>query len=240
MKKNGKLQIALASTLASLTLISCGEKSDCEIPTRHVHRYTREITEDITIERYIDNEHLTVGKYNWNDNYIEITKDDEELYKIIGKNGLFVGTDNWDYLYYRMANSHDYLEFYYRYETVVPVTTIDDKGNPHTELKTEVHTGWHEDPNSGNNTGRVRLNHHRFYGYRITYKNGKYRLEKSNQVDDIRDIMDDYPYFNEDCSTIVYEEFYFDKKELPYLSPEDFDVFTGPNLENKDKVKILN
>ena len=64
MKKNGKLQIALASTLASLTLISCGEKSDCEIPTRHVHRYTREITEDITIERYIDNEHLTVGKYN--------------------------------------------------------------------------------------------------------------------------------------------------------------------------------
>ena len=54
----------------------------------------------------LENEFNTTNK-----DYIEITKDDEKLYKTI--KGLFTGVDNWDYLYNEMSTHHDYLEFYY-------------------------------------------------------------------------------------------------------------------------------
>ena len=44
--------------VATMAFSACGKKSECEIPTRHVHKYTKQVTDDITIEKYLDNEHL--------------------------------------------------------------------------------------------------------------------------------------------------------------------------------------
>ena len=80
----------------------------------------------------------------------------------------------------------------------------------------------------------------------IVYINGNPKLEESPAVDDIREIINDYQYFPEDCVTEVYETFKFSRSELPYLSPSDFDTFKGPDLSNKtielenNKVKSLN
>ena len=234
MKKNFYKRVLPYTLTIGMLFSGCGKKSECEIPTRHVHKYVKEVDDDITIEKYMEDEHLNLYGYNWNEEYIEINKVDEQLYKTLRNNSLFEGTNNWDYLYNLMATHHDYLKFYYEYTTVETYTTTDSDGNVTTHTRTVHHDGWHSNPNDSDNTGRTRLYHHRYYGYRVVYEDGKFKIERSPAVDDIRDIINDYSYFSEDCITKVYEEFKFSRKELKYLSPEDFDTFTGPNLESKE------
>lgn len=241
MKNKNKIKV-LSYILASTLLLSgCGKKSECNIPTRHVHKYVKVINDDISIEKYLDDEHLEIldygNNYHWTEDYIEINKQDELLYKKI--NGLFDGVTNWDYLFYRMANSHDYLEFYYEYDTEEVRTRTTSDGETETYTETVHHSGWHKKANDSNNTGRTRLCHHRFYGYVVVLQNGKYQLVKSPLVDDIRNIIDNYPYYSEHCSEIVSKEFRFNKYKLKYLSPEDFDTFEGPDLTtNQLNIKI--
>ncbi len=217
---------------ASILLSGCGEQAECEIPTRHIHKYTKQVTDDITIEKYVDSEDLSLFGYKWNDEYIEINKVDEELFKVLKKKGLFDGETNWRYLYNEMATHHDYLMFYYEYTTTETYTTTDSDGNTSVHTRTVTHTGWTDNPNDINNTGKTRLYHHKYYGYRIIYENGKFKAEKSPIVDDIREVIEEYPYFSEDCVTEVFETFKFKRRELRELSPEDFTVFTGPDLDN--------
>lgn len=229
----------------SILLSGCGEKSECEIPTRHVHKYIKEITPKIKIERYMDDEHLNVFGYKWNNEYIEINKVDEKVYDLLRNYGLFEGKNSWEYLYNEMATHHDYLEFYYEYTTTEIIETTDAEGNIIIEEEKTHHEGWHQNPYFSENTGRTRLYHHRYYGYKIVYEDGRFRAIKSPAVDDVRDVINEYPYFSEDCVTLVHEEFRFRKSELKYLSPEDFDVYKGPdlankNLESEQKVKGIN
>ena len=146
---------------------------------------------------------------------------------------MFLGRDNWDYLYNLMAAQEDYLEFFYEYDTIETYTETDSDGNTETKTRTVHHEGWHTNPYDSDNTGRVRLYHHRFYGYKIIYKNNKFSKVSSYAVDDIREIMDEYPYFPENCVTEVYEEFRFGRWDLPDLSPDDFNTFNHPDLNNK-------
>lgn len=229
-----RLTRILPFTLAGVMLLNaCSEKSDCVIPTRHVHKYTKQVTDDIGIETYLDNENLQAHGYNWNENYIEINKVDEAIYKLLNSKLLFEGSTNWDYLFNYMASFHDYLKYYYYYETKRLVEEKDSEGNViSSHYVTDKHDGWTTNPYDANNTGKVRLYHHRFFGYRIVCENGKFRLDISNNVDDIRDVIREYPYFGEDCVASVYETFYFSKYDLYSLTPEDFDVFVGPNLDN--------
>ena len=218
--------------MSSLLLSGCSEKSDCDLPNRHVHLYTKNINNDIVISKYMDNEKLKVGNYDWNSNYIEITKEDEKIYKLL-KNK-FNGLDNFDYLYYLMENNKDYLEFYYEYYTNEIYYTTDGKGNMQMHTRLVHHDGWTEDPYYSNNTGRTRLNHYRYYGYRIVNKNNNYVLDKSHLVDDVRDIIFDYSFYDEKPYSIVSKEFEFNYYELPNLNVNDFyNEFEHPNLENK-------
>jgi len=232
MKKFKLQRVAPFLLATSILLTGCGKKSECDLPNRHVHLYTKNITNNITINAYFDDEHLTRGGYNWTDNTMDITKVDEQIYNLMTNNGLFNGLDNWEYLYYEMANNHDYLEFYYEYETTETYTTTDDKGNVEVHTRTVHHDGWHTNANDSDNTGKTRLYHHRYYGYRIVEENGKFKLERSPLVDDIREIINDYPYFSEKGYDEVYETFKFSRHELPYLNPEDFECFNHPDLTN--------
>ena len=74
-------------------LTGCGQKSDCEIPSRHVHKFVS----NNGIVKYIDSEQKQYGNYNWQKDYLEITNDDALFFKT--KGNLFEGDDNWKYLY---------------------------------------------------------------------------------------------------------------------------------------------
>ena len=180
-------------------LTGCGKKSDCDIKERHVHLYTKN-TNKGKIEKYLDSEKLTQGNYNWNKDCIEITSEDEEFYR--AKGDLFVGADNWEYLFNTMKeNSKDYLEFYYHYTTTSVV-----KAGKSTITQIHHHSGWDTDPEHRGVTGEVRVCHNRYYGYNIVLMDGKYVKVQSPIVDDIREIINDYPYFSEECIETVYKE----------------------------------
>ena len=234
MKEINKLRVLSYMLASTLLLSGCSEKSECNIPARHVHKYIRQVNDNISIEKYLDDEHLTVGYYNWTENYIEINKEDEKFYKLLSKKGLFNGVTNWDYLLNEMATHHDYLEFYYHYITIETYTTTDGEGHISIHTRPVTHSGWTDDPDYWHNTGLTRLCHHRYFGYQIMYDNNKYKVVKSEPVDDVREIIDDYQYFSEKCTEIVSQEFEFDKSELKNLSPDDFDVFHGPDLTTKE------
>ena len=218
------------------TMSGCSKRSDCEVPSRHLHLYINEKG----ISKYVDCENEYYYDYKWYPDYIEITKDDEAFYNAY--QGLFNGEENWNYLYKQMKSHKDFLEYYYEYTTIETYTTTDDKGNTHTHTRTVHHSGWHDDQKSSNNTGKVRLGHHKYYGYNIVYKNGKYQRVKSSLVDDIRDIIEDYPYYNEEPVEVVYKEYKFKKKDLKDLKVSDFEgEFGHPRLDTKDiKIEVEN
>ena len=237
-KASNKIITYLLALSLSLSLSGCNEKSDCEIPSRHVHKYTKQVTEDLSIESYFDNEHLSFNGYDWNKEYVEINEKDEKIYKLLNKNKLFKGTDNWTYLYNIMATHQDYLMFYYEYETVGIEWVFNSKGGGYARNVIETEDGWTDNPNYIHNTGSTLLYHPRYYGYRIIYKDGKYDLERSKAVDDIREIIEEYPYFSENCIEEITAEFEFAPEELPFISIDSINPFTGPDLSNKNLFPI--
>ena len=232
---NNKIRSQIMSGILAGTMLvtaGCGKESECTIPSRHVHKYTRTMNNEIVIEKYLESEKLSNHSFVWNSEYIEITQDDAKLYEFLNSKGLINGIANWSYLYNVMKDNHDYLMFYYEYDTVETYTTTDSEGRTQTHTRTVHHSGWHRNAKDSDNTGAVRLYHHRYYGYRIINNNGEYKLERSPNVDDIRDIIEDYPYYNVDCTTEVYEQFKFKKSQLKELNPDDFDVFKHPKLDD--------
>lgn len=205
----------------------CSRKSDCDIKNLHVHKYYQN-TSCGTIYNYLNSEKVIKDNYIWTDDIIEVTKDDLDFYKT--KGNLFYGRDNWGYLYNGMKGCHDYLEFYYYYEEDEDYT--DDEGNRKT--RTETYSGWTTNPYHRGVTGEVSLNHYRFFSYSIVRKNGKYIKVESPLVDDIRDVLDDYPYVPLKFAKVVYVTYRYSPSQLPYLKASDFSYFRGPDLDNRN------
>ena len=230
LKRTAAFVLALSIPLATS---GCSKKSGCELPSRHFHLYIKDSNLG-TISKYIDSENTDYWGYEWTPDYIEVTKEDEKAFDAMY--GLYDGKDNWDYVFnYMKHKSKDWFEFYYKYYTEETETYEDSDGKTRTKTKRVKHSGWSTDPTHRGNTGETRLYHNRFYGYRIVFKNGKYIKERSNDVDDVRDIIDDYPYFDEEFSNSCYHTFNFSSSRLTSLNVEDFyDYFNHPRLDTKD------
>lgn len=218
----------LALIAIPFILTGC-KKADCSIPERHVHKYVGSnkrgtITnyfdsEDEKYEDYYQDGHNQYFIYQRQDDYLEITKEDEEFYKAKGK--MFKGEDNWDFLFSLMSGKKDHIEY---------CSESDDGfGN--------ASSSWFTSKPSGFN-GRIRIYHYRFCGHRLVYKDGKYINERSPFVDDIREIIDEYPYFEIDCYKQVYKEYEVDRDKLSSIRLEDYDEFQGPDLENSELYTI--
>ena len=240
--KNGKIyKKILALAVLPFILSSCSQKSDCEIKGDHAHLY---VNSDSNTKTYIYSEELHYGNYHWQNDYIPLNNDDKNFFKIKDvsanrpliqvKEAVFFGKDYWDYLFNTMKNCHDYIKFYYEYTRDEYVSMTDEDGNECGYWQTNTYSGWTTNPRDSDNTGRVRLFHHRFYGYRFYESNGEYIKKMSPLVDDIRDIIDDYPFFSDDCIEIVYKDFNFKRHELLFLSPSDFTYYKGPDLDNPE------
>ena len=216
----------LLSLIAIPFLLSGCESNNCDITERHVHKYVGSNKRG-TIVNYLDSENPTIYneyqdvnnytfEYKKQNEYIEITKDDEEFYKVKGT--MFYGPDNWDLLYNIMSGKKDYIEYEYTYS--------DGEDTYHR---------WNRNAKDNRNyTGKVRVTHYRFCGHKIVYKDGKYINVRSPFVDDIREIIDEYPYFEIDCYKQFTKDYKYGKKEVRNIRLEDVDEFKGPDLSNKE------
>ena len=205
-------------------LSGCTKVVDCDIEERHVHRYYGSNKRGaVTI--YLDSEDETAKSYyqdgNWGyftfyrqNDYVEITNEDALFYE--AKGTMFYGPNNWKFLYNIMAGKRDYLEYQYLYD--------DGEGTS---------KAWSTDKNKSRLTGKVRVCHYKFCGHKLTYKDGEYINERSPFVDDIRDIIDEYPYFELDPYKVVKKEYQVDTNKVKNLKLEDIDEFRQPDLENK-------
>lgn len=239
----------ICAGIASISLIIGGlvgskEEKKCDIyDGYHVHCYTYNINDNVCINRYVNSEKDSLWNlstyYNKTDKYIPATTEDLKIYNLLSKKELFDGRDNIDYINYQIENNKDYLEFYYYYTTTRTVyhtkTHIDSEGHTHTEsipeVVTDVHSGWSEDSYHRGVTGKTRVVHKKYFAYKVI-NDDELSLEKSELVDDIREIINEYPYINVNCSENVYEVFRFKTRELPYLNIDDFNPFYTPTVEN--------
>lgn len=224
--------------------LSVPHPEQCDITsTYHVHLYTKDI-ENITIQKWLHKENNTLF-YVKHDNFLPVTTFDLEVYDKLDDYDLFEGLENIDYIHYQIRNNRDYMKFYYHYEETY--TEKDEDGNPKTV--TETYEGWSTNPRHRGVTGKTKVYHRRYYAYKLVQRDGKLALEKSPIVDDIRTILNEYPYVSETTNQEVSETFHFSSLELPYLNLEDFDPFYTPTVENnplednyinnKEKVKMI-
>ena len=105
MDRQKKNSLISSLILGSFLLTGCGEKSECELPTRHVHKYIKNFSNGSAITKYLDSEDLDNFGYKWTDNYILVNKVDEKFYHEVAN--MFLGRDNWDYLYNLIAAQED-------------------------------------------------------------------------------------------------------------------------------------
>lgn len=217
----------LALLACPFILTSCSEQANCKIPEKHVHKYIGTCDKG-TVTTYVNSEDIKIPTsyqdglyktmlYERQEESFPITDEDEKFY-IIKNNMLFKGEDNWDYLYNVMASKHDRIEYRYRYEDIFEYAY---KWIPSNQERRDY-------------TGDVRVYHYRFCGHRIIYKDGKWVDERSPFVDDIREIIDEYPYFQLDCYTVVHKDYKVDKNKIKETKLEDVDDFIAPDLENKN------
>ena len=230
LKKALAVLVALGIPVA---MSGCSKQVECDVPVRHLHLYKKNISGTLNISKYVDSEAEDYWGYTRTPEYMEITKDDEDFYKAAKE--LYNGEDNWPYLFAVMKSNPDFLEFYYEYTTIETYTTTDSKGHTQTHTRTVHHDGWHKNAKDGDNTGKVRVGHYRYHGFRVIQKNGKYERQKSRSVDDIRDIIYDYPYFEDDPRDLVYSYHHCNKRDLPKLTPASFaSDFNHPRLDTTD------
>lgn len=220
------LSYALSIGLIIGGLVSPSKKEQCEITnTYHVHKFTKTVG-NVSIEKWLERESNT--SYKKKEDFLPATSFDIQAYNTLASNYLFDGKDNLDFINYQIATNKDYMEFYYYYETEHYEEDKDGK----KVKKTEIHNGWTKNPWHEGVTGKTKVIHTRYYAYSLVYRNGQLELEKSKSVDDVREILDEYPYISESTNHEVSQTFYFYSFELPYLELEEIDPFYTPTVEN--------
>lgn len=198
MKKNSEYYKKLkASALAILTAVSmsgCAKKVDCDVKVPHQHRYVN----SEGFERYISSEYEEKSGYKRTDDYISYTLDNKKIVGFIEKNGLMRLNDNIELINLLAKNQNDYMEYRYSYTYMQPIPHYTKIGKVTTVTYTYVPVtrySWTSDPNHGRLTGETRICHYKYYGYKIVVnEKGKYELIKSELVDDINTIINEYPY----------------------------------------------
>ena len=217
----------LALLVCPFILSGCSEQAECNITEDHVHKYvgsnkkgtvvTFIKSEDLVIQDGYEDGSFKIFDYKRQDDYETMTEEDKGFFEIKGIK-LYKGSDNWDYLYNVMASKKDRIEYRYRY----------DDGFDYAYR-------WIESNQENKHyTGDVRVYHYRFCGHRIILKDGVWIDERSPFVDDIRDIIDEYPYFQLDPYTVVHKDYKVKKEDIPKTWLADVNDFKAPDLENKE------
>lgn len=208
MKKKNLLRKKLLLGALAFSLVGttgCGKKADCDIEDSHAHLYTNEEG----YSRYINKEYIKYEGYTRNDDYINI-EGQEKFYKFLDKKDMLKIEDNMGVILAKQEENNDYIEYRYFYTYFVPIAHVVSAGKTTTFYYTYIPmTGhsWTSDSNHCNLTGEQRLCHYVYTAYKIEKDdNGKYVLIPSKDVDNIKEVMDEYPYIKEKYYKVVNPE----------------------------------
>ena len=186
IKKSGVALLICGSVL----LTGCGKEAECPINGYHIHKYT----DEAGYTKYVESEKLTLGEFNRNDEYILISKEEEEYYKKVNKAKLLLASNNYETIDKLLEENSDYLEYEYRHTYITYMMS----GKVMIPI-THVSYNWTTDKNDSRLTGKVRIIHPMYQAYDIKkYENGKLVVVVSDIVDNLYDVIDEYPYIRKD------------------------------------------
>lgn len=186
IKKSGVALLICGSVL----LTSCGKEAECQIDEYHIHKYT----DEAGYTKYVESEKLTLGEFNRNDEYILISKEEEEYYKKVNKAKLLLASNNYEMINKLLEENNDYLEYEYRHTYITYMMS----GKVMIPI-THVSYNWTTDKNDSRLTGKVRIIHPMYQAYDIKKdENGKLVVVVSDIVDNLYDVIDEYPYIRKD------------------------------------------
>lgn len=203
MLKNDLKKFKMFLLCFSLGLGSSGcAKSDCSVGDDHVHLYTKD-----GYVRYIQSEYLTCDGFSWNEEYRYLNRKEIELQQFLDKKNLFRIDLNTQKIQSVLEQREDYFEYEYKYDSWDTETTYDYVKEEYVTKPVRVtKEAWTTDANHINLTGLARLCHPVYQACKVEKnEKGKYKLIRSDMVDNVLDIMDEYPYIDKNyCKTLYY------------------------------------
>ncbi len=145
---------------------------DCSHKGEHAHKYVN----DEGFVSFQQSEYEIEEGFKWTE---EIVKYTEEI-KFLDEHNLLRIEDNKKLLEEIMSQNISYTEFEY--------TTIEEDG---------IYNNYTIDSNYASLTGRIREVNYKYYAYKtVILENGNIKIERSELVDNILDISNEFPYFN--------------------------------------------
>lgn len=194
---------ALAGTLVVTSLTGCGKKMDCDIEDEHMHKYVSEEG----FETYKEGEYEENSGMMWTEETVTPNKQLETISDF----DLIRIDENIDALEVATKNDLPYIEYEYVYTYLTPIRV----GKITTMVSHTAHD-FTTDKEDDRLTGYIRDVNYKYQGYKIGEdKKGESVIIESDLVDDLTDIMDEYPYFKlSDYKQKVYSEKREMEKEL--------------------------
>ena len=169
--------------------------------------------------------------FEWHPETIRIEDDELEAYKLLQKYGLFNGLFNWNYLYNEVSRHKDYMQYYYEYNKIEPY--YNEAGEKVGE-KLVPHKGWTNSYKDDHLTGLCRVCHHRYYSFKLIKLDGHYALQRSPLIDDIRDVLEEYPYVLPANFEIVCHDIELTPDLMRRLDADSFTFFEHPDYSEED------
>lgn len=174
----------------SVLLTGCCKEAECQIDGYHIHKYT----DEAGYTKYVESEKMSLGEFNRNDEYILISKDEEEYYKKVNKAKLLLASNNYEMIDKLLEENSDYLEYEYRH-TYITYTRAGKAMIPVTHVSYK----WTTDRNDGRLTGNVRIIHPMYQAYDVKKdENGKFVIIASDLTNNLYDVIGEYPYIRKD------------------------------------------
>lgn len=185
---------SILAIFMSISLSSCGtSKENCEVDEEHAHIYVTEsglkkpcISEQTCIQ--YDFNGFSFSRLYKTEEYILLSLNDtREIMNIPER--LFRICDNLDYITNIEEQLQDYYEYEYEYAYTRSIPT--SKGVIYSPLTVRA---WTDDPTHFGLTGKVRLCHHLYRGYKIIDKDGEIQVIESPEVNSYKDLDPEYQY----------------------------------------------
>lgn len=177
--------LLLVGTL-SLTSLSGCSRAECDILNYHAHMYVNEEG----YVRYIRSEREELEGYRRSYNSREIAGEDIKLYNFSYNNGLLRIDENIELILAQQEKNTSFTAYEYSKSELTSFGKM---------ISSTTNYYWTNDPNHDSLTGKEEQVHYIYQAYRIEQdENGSYFLVPAPIVEDITEVMEEYPYIKED------------------------------------------
>ena len=207
-RKNIQRKKTILSSLiltSAIIMSGCVKDVECDINYSHAHYYE----DDNDLKRLVDSEKEYIGSFERKDDYVIIGSDVRSLLLFERENKLININLNEDAIKKMISQNEDFTEYKFSYlsDDTIPSYNVNGQNvSINYSCEPEVCYSWTTDESHEELTGKKRVVHYMYYGYKVTIdEKGNFILKRSDAVDSLEDLPLEYQYIClDDFSKMVY------------------------------------